>query len=341
MKKVVVTLIKFAIPLIVGIGLFHFLFKNIDMEMVRRSLMGDVNYWWFLPVIVVSTLSHVFRAMRWNLQLRTLGINTPISVLINSIFGTYAINLVFPRLGEVWRTGYIANRQKASIAQVFGSMVSDRLSDTCTVIVLILLTFSLERAAFGEFLDTYPEIKASLQAFITSPITWLVVVGIIALNVVLFRSKTQNPVVNYVRNTVKSLWDGFNSIAKMKGKWKFLLFTVLIWSCYYLQLVFSAQAFTFTSHLGLLPILVLFILSSIGMGVPTNGGLGAWHIAMIFGLSLYGVGQFTPPNFDVQASAFAMLVWGFEMLIYVCLGLYAMVAIAIDDRKRMKSKTTN
>ena len=41
-----------------------------------------------------------------------------------SIFGTYAVNLVFPRLGEVWRTGYIAQRQKAPFTTVFGSMVA-------------------------------------------------------------------------------------------------------------------------------------------------------------------------------------------------------------------------
>ena len=61
-------------------------------------------------------------------------------VLINAIFGTYAMNLLFPRLGEVWRCGYVAQREKASFTKVLGSMVSDRLSDT---IMLAMLTFAV------------------------------------------------------------------------------------------------------------------------------------------------------------------------------------------------------
>ena len=85
-------------------------------------------------------------------------------------------------------------------------------------------------------------------------------------------------------------------------------------------------------------ILVLFVLSSISMGIPTNGGLGAWHIAIIFGLSLYGVGanfSATGP-FDAQASTFAMVVWGSQTLLLIALGIYSFIYMEID-RRRIKS----
>jgi len=75
------------------------------------------------------------------------------------------------------------------------------------------------------------------------------------------------------------------------------------------------------------------------MGIPTNGGLGSWHVAIIFGLSLYGVGAFTPPNFDTQASAFAMMVWGFQTLILIVLGVYAFAMMAVDRRRIASGKT--
>ena len=83
----------------------------------------------------------------------------------------------------------------------------------------------------------------------------------------------------------------------------------------------------------------MFVLSSIGMGVPTNGGLGAWHVAIIFGLSLYGVGVFSPSNFDPRASAFAMLVWGFQTFLLILLAIYAFTSMAIDRRNIEKGKT--
>ena len=89
-------------------------------------------------------------------------------------------------------------------------------------------------------------------------------------------------------------------------------------------------ALDFTRDLGILCALVCFVLSSISMGIPTNGGLGAWHIAVIFGLSLYGVGKFSFNSPDPEASAFAMLVWGAQTLLLVALGIYTYLYILFD-----------
>ncbi|MBQ0069800.1 MAG: flippase-like domain-containing protein [Bacteroidales bacterium] len=333
MKKVLSIILKYGVPVIIGVGLIYFLYKNVDLEAMKATLASDVNYWWFVPVICVSIMSHVFRALRWRLQLRAIDVKTPLHPIVNSIFGTYAVNLVFPRLGEVWRCGYIANREKASFTQVVGSMVADRLSDTVTVLALTLFTFFLAQDAFYSFLDTYPQVKDGLVGMITSWKTWVAaVVGVTAL-VWLFTSKTENKLVLKVKDMVKNLWDGFAAIWHMEGKWWFLLYTVCIWGCYFFQLYIAAQAFSYTCDLSALAILVLFVLSSIGMGIPTNGGLGAWHMAIIFGLSLYGVGTFSASNPDTQASAFAMLVWGIQTLLLIVLGIYAFTCIALEKKK--------
>ena len=123
MKKIVSILLKYGIPVAVSVGLAYFLYTNVDIDAITTSLRQDVNYRWFLPVIVVSVMSHVFRGLRWRIQLRAVNVNAPLSAVVNSIFGTYFVNLLFPRLGEVWRCGYIANREKAPFSLVLGSMV--------------------------------------------------------------------------------------------------------------------------------------------------------------------------------------------------------------------------
>jgi uncharacterized membrane protein YbhN (UPF0104 family) len=125
----------------------------------------------------------------------------------------------------------------------------------------------------------------------------------------------------------------------MKGKWTFILYTLLIWGCYFIQLYLAKYAFTFTQDLSIVAMLVLFVLSSIGMGVPTNGGLGAYHVAIIFGLSLYGVGTFDTSNFDPQASAFAMLEWGLQTVMLVILGIYTAIYVAVDKHRITAGKT--
>lgn len=332
-------ILTYLIPLIIGIGLFYFLWTNVDSKQLFDCMRYDVNYWWFVLIAFISIWSHVFRALRWRLQLRAIGVDAPLHALICSIFGTYAVNLIFPRLGEVWRCGYIANRQKASFTQVVGSMVADRVSDTVTVLILTVFTFFIAQDAFYSFLDTYPQIKDKLWHLLTSPITWTVCVTGIIFAIWLFRSHSQNKFISKIRTMAINLWQGFFAITKMKGKWSFLLYTVLIWGCYFVQLYLAKYAFTFTHDLTVVAILVLFVLSSFGMGIPTNGGLGSYHVAIIFGLSLYGIGTFDTSNFDPQASAFAMLEWGLQTVMLVILGIYTAIYVAIDRNRIATGKT--
>ena len=339
MKKAISYLIKYGIPLAIGVGLMYFLYKNVDVKSMMETLKTDVNYWWFIPIGIVSLLSHVFRALRWRLQLNAIDVKPSFSAVLNSIFGTYAVNLAFPRLGEVWRCGYIANRQKASVTQVMGSMVADRLTDTVTVLALTFVTFLLAQGAFGKFFDAYPQMKENFMNIASDARIWFgTTILIIALGWLLVM-KTENKIIKKIQLMARNLWDGFAAITRMDGKWWFLLLTVLIWGCYFLQLYLATKAFTFTNGLSVLAVLVMFVLSSIGMGVPTNGGLGAWHVAIIFGLSLYGVGVFATNNFDPRASAFAMLVWGFQTLLLIVLGIYAFTSMAIDRRRIETGKT--
>ncbi len=54
-------------------------------------------------------------------------------------------------------------------------------------------------------------------------------------------------------------------------------------------------------------------------------------MAIIFGLSLYGVGTMTG-GYDAQASAFAWLVWCAQTLLLIVLGIYAFVSIALERK---------
>lgn len=330
-KRIVSALIKYGIPLLVSVGLAWFLYTNVDLAAIRTSLQQDVNYWWFVPVIVVSVFSHVFRGLRWRLQLRAIGVHAPLMAIVNSVFGTYFVNLLFPRLGEVWRAGYVARREQAPFAKVLGSLVGDRLSDTVAVAVLTLLAFVLSRDAFTAFF-AQKDSGAGAGGWVLAATGAAFVLGIAAL-VWLYRSKSTNRVIAGLRGIVANLWDGLASIARMEGKWMFLLYTVLIWGCYFSQLYLAAKAFTFTEGLDAVAVLVLFVLSSIGMAVPSNGGLGPWQFAIIFGLSLYGVGAFPPSTpYDPQASAFAWLVWGIQQLLLIVLGIWAFAWIALEKK---------
>ncbi len=336
-KSIVGAVLKYVVPLVITVGLCYMLFSKVDFREMVEIIKRDCDFWWIGLALFISIFSHVFRAMRWRIQLEALNIPTPLAPLVYSIFGTYAVNLVFPRLGEVWRTGYIAQRQRASFTTVFGSMVADRLADTVTVALLTLVTFLLASGAFIDYVKTNPAAYEGLMALATSPWLWLAVAVAIAAVWWLFAVKRENKLVKRVLATVKNLWDGFAVVAKMDGKGRWLFLTFMIWDCYFTQLYVAFFAFPFTAEVvaehGALAVLVCFALSSIAMGVPSNGGIGPWQYAIIFGLAIYMPEGADKELFTANSTAFANLVLGAQTCLLIVLGLWTFVYIALSKKR--------
>lgn len=327
-KKIISYAVKYLLPLALTILLVWYMFSKVDFRHMMEIIRHGVDYWWILLAMGISVFSHIFRAMRWRIQLRALGLRPPLMALSCSIFGCYALNLVFPRLGEVWRCTYISRREKASFTTVLGSMVADRLADTLTVLTLVLVTFLVAAGALNSFLSKYP-VGRDLLNLIGSVWFWVVIaVGCVAVWLV-FRFGRNTKPVQKVIGMLKELWQGFAVVTRMPGKWNFLLLTLCIWGCYFLQLYVAFFAFGFTRELcsqpelgfGLVPCLVAFVLSSIGMAIPSNGGLGPWNIAVMFGLAIYGIS-------DAQGTAFSMLQWSGQTVMLILLGIFTMIYIA-------------
>lgn len=330
-------IMKYLVPLFFTVGLCWGLFHSINFSEMMEIIKTQCDFRWMILVICISLASHVFRAMRWSIQLTALGIKTPLYVLIYSIFGTYAVNFVLPRLGEVWRTSYVATRQDAPFATVFGSMVADRLSDTVTVLLLFLLTFVLASSTLLGYLQENPATYNAVAGLVTSPWLWLFAGVCVAGGIWFFtRKPVEGSLVWKVRKFFKGLWDGFAVIAKMPGKGRWLLLTFAIWGCYYMQMYFAFYAFPFTAELlhthGALAVLVVFVISSISMGVPSNGGIGPWQWAVILSLGIYGIDK-------VSAGAFANLVMGTQTALIIIVGILTFIGIALDKKKIKKSRT--
>jgi hypothetical protein len=329
-RKFLGYLLKYGLPLLITVLLCRLLFKGVNFHEMMTIIREQCDFRWIGLAMVVSIFSHVFRAMRWRIQLNALGVKAPLFPLTLSIFGTYAVNLVLPRLGEVWRTGYIAKRQNAPFSTVFGSMVADRLADTVTVLLLTVVTFLLATRELGTYLGSNAATYQKWIDLVQSPWLWLAIVACFAALWWFFARKTSNKFVCKIQEFAKGLWSGFAVITKMKGKGKWLLLTFAIWGCYFGQLFLQFFAFDFTadivSNYGVLAVLVTFVLSSISMGVPSNGGIGPWQWSVIFALALYGLAK-------EPATAFANLVMGCQTLLLIALGIFTFVCIAIQNKK--------
>lgn len=335
-KKWLGFFLRYILPVAFTVLLLVYLFNIVDFGQMVDLLKNGVDYWWILLAMGISIFSHIFRALRWQLQLNALDVKPPFLALCCSIFGCYALNLVFPRLGEVWRCTYVATYKKNSFSQVLGSMVGDRVADVPLVILLFVFTLIVASGAITSFLDKYP-VGMDFVNLISQFWFWAAVTGGILLagaGIWLLRRHT---FMLKIKDTLLNVWRGLIVIGKMPHKWKFIIFTLCLWGCYYIQLYVAFYAFPFTKELchtpglagGLTPCLVAFVLCSISMVIPSNGGLGPWNLAVMFALAVYGVS-------DAEGTAFSIVQWTGNTIMLILLGIFTMVYISLSSKPKTK-----
>ena len=325
--------LQYIIPVLLSVLLIWYLFRKVDFRQTMEIVGHGVDYWWILAAMGISVFSHIFRAMRWSLQLEALRVRSTLMELTCAVFGCYALNLLLPRLGELWRCTFVAKRSDAKFTTVAGSMVADRMADSLMVLALIMLTAVLAAPALTAFMAKYP-VGERLLRLLYSPVAWGVALGVSGAVLLLLHRYRKSAIVGRLRQWTVEIWRGFAVTATMPGRWRFLLLTIAIWGCYFIQLYVAFYAFSFTKELclrpglafGLLPCLVAFVLSSIGMAIPSNGGLGPWNIAIMFGLAVYGVE-------DVEGAAFSILQWSGQTVMLIILGIFTAVWIGATSSR--------
>ena len=95
----------------------------------------------------------------------------------------------------------------------------------------------------------------------------------------------------------------------------FVLYTLLIWLCYFYHFYITFYCFQFTEHLSFFAGMVMFVGGTFAVIVPTPNGAGPWHFAVITMMMLYGVNA-------TDAGVFALIVHGIQTLLVIVLGIY-------------------
>lgn len=323
-------------PIVITVGLCYLLVREMDLQQMWHTICTQCDFRWIGVNILLLIGAMWARAARWQLQLRALGIKASLWTLTLSVFGTYAVNMVFPRLGEVWRTGFVADRQKAPFTTVFGSMVADRLSDTVIVGLISLSAFILAGPQLMAYLGQNPGLTDSITSLLCSPLLWGAILTTIAIVTWLFVKYPGNRVVTTCRKLCHGLWTGFAVIARMRGKGLWIFYTFILWACYFIGLACAFMSFPLVAEViarhGLTALLICFVLTSLSMLVPSNGGIGPWQWAMIFGLSLYS-GSIPGLTREYMAS-FANLALGVQAVTSITLGLFTFAWIALNKSSK-------
>ncbi len=324
-KNILRTTLKIILPLVFGCLLLWFLYREMDITEIWRVVKEGVRYDIILFSLLFGLGANVVRGLRWGLLISSLGERFKISNAVNAVLGNYAVNLVLPRVGEVWRCGMVAKYDKISFTKLLGTLLIDRVSDTIMVGMITLMIFIFNFDFFISFFAKNPALLNGFRSMLNS--MWIYAVGIIFIAGIwfIFRYMSNFTLVQKAKGMLRNVWAGMKSVWLMDRKGLFLLETLMIWAGYFCYFYITFYAFDFTRDLGISVGLIAFTMSSIGVAVPVQGGIGPWHFMVIATLVCFGVNE-------NDAAAFALVVHTVQTVWTGLCGLFGIVALPFTNR---------
>lgn len=326
MKKISAKFVKIVLPLLLSGAILYWMYRDFDFHSISDVLFHKMNWIWMLLSFPFGILAQAFRGWRWRQTLEPIGETPRNSTAVNSIFLSYAVSLVVPRMGEFARCGVLKHYDDISFPKAIGTVVTERAIDSLLVLLIALLTFLSQIPIFTRFFaKTGTRIDTLFMSF--SLTGWLVTALCgIAVFVLLYYLLRRLSFINKVKGTLKGIWQGVSSLKDVRNIPLFLFYTLAIWVSYFLHYYLTFFCFSATSSLSLSCALVTFIVGSIAVIVPTPNGAGPWHFAVKTMLILYGVGE-------TDALYFVLIVHTVQTFLVILLGLYAWIALAFTKRR--------
>ncbi len=333
LKKRLTQVVQYLFFLGIGVLLLWLSVRHIDLSQLWEDIL-EADYGWLFLSLVFALLSHMARALRWNLLINSLGYKTRFWSTFFSVMIGYLANTAVPRMGEIVRCGTLSKKEKIPFNALFGTVISERFFDLIILALIIFFIMIFQLKLVGSFLHKiFDPIVASLFSNMVNLIIFALAILVffsgLLWGIWLLRHKIKAfPFYGNIRNFLKGLWDGIKTIAKLRQKGLFLVYTFVIWLFYAVMTYLPFKMLAESSHLTFVDGVTVMALASLGIVAPVPGGIGTYHyIVKVILTEIYGVQ-------DVAAMSYAAIVHAGQTLFNVIVGAASYFLIGILARKQ-------
>lgn len=327
MKQRIISAIKYILLFAAAIVLLWFSFREVKWSDFTGGLKS-ANYTLIAISMVVSIAAFWLRALRWRMIMLPLNSGVKRRDAWDGINIGYITNFAVPRAGEFARCGVITRKTGLSFEKAAGTVVLERSVDLLSLAVLSTAIFVLQWSRFGNFIDN--QIFSAFGDRFSGglgvvAVTIFAAFAIFFYIVYLFRKK--HPVFRKIADIVKGVLAGIVSGFRMKQKWLFIIYTLLIWICYWLMSYTTILAFPLVDGLGASDALFLMVIGGFGWAIPVQGGIGAYHFIISLALAtIYGIDQTT-------GVVFATISHGSQALTMIACGAVSLISFSFFKSK--------
>lgn len=307
------------IPLLLGFGLIYYQYTSLSVEELNKIkfCFQKANYFYIYLSLIISLFGYWARAYRWKYSLQHLGYQTNFKNDFMSVCVSYFMNLTIPRSGEITRAALLKKYENVPFDKGFGTIVAERIVDLILFLLFVGLAFVLQFEKLYHFIKE----KIAFEKIIFFGIIGLFL-GIVFLLIWIY---AEWKIIKKIKNKFSGLIEGMLSIVMMKDKWKYIFLSFLIWFSYLLMFYIPIYALPETENIGFNIVIMGFIFGSLAVGF-TNGGLGAYPLAIAMIFSLYGIS-------NEIGTAFGWLAWTSQTILTIILGLLSYVFLPLYNKK--------
>ena len=319
-------IIKYTLSFLLAGVLVWFAFRGIDWTAFLAGL--KLTRWLYVVLFCVMAVAAIaLRMLRWQAMIAPVMPEVTCRRTWDAANIGNLINVVLPGAGEFVRCGIVAGKKEKGgqvYEKVLGTIVMERIWDFLAVGVLFALSLALKWDRFGTFF--IEQIAAPLKGGLQLNLWYVLLLAVALLSCTLglvYRYRNRNRFCGRIAAGVKGLLQGFTSFLRMKRKFLFLLYTVLIWLIYVLMSFVVLKAIPGLDALSFTDALFLSAVGNIASVVPVPGGIGAYHY--LLALSLSSLYAFSWES-DIL---FATLSHETHALVVIALGLVSYAATAV------------
>lgn len=301
----------------------YWVFHKVDFEVILEEIKKS-SILFVVLALIAGVLSHLARALRWNLLLKPMGYKASVANSFHAVILGYLVNLGTARLGEITRPAVLSKLEGIPFNKLVGTIVTERIID---LIITLLITVSIIAIQFDkikEFLtDTLNKFDSS-SIVVFSLLGIAMLLGILAIR---YRKRLYDlPILNRFKSFIEGMVEGLMSIFKMEQRGLFIFYSLFIWLMYLMMPYFILYALPGTSSLGMGAAITVLFFGTAAMIIPVPGGIGPFEILVPAALALYGIAEQT-------AKAYALLTHSIQILVVVGVGIISIIYFVVKQRK--------
>ena len=274
--------LRILIPIVLGIFFIYITYKLTSQaeRLLIWNYIKSAQIQYVVGAMLFGASADVIRGLRWQLLSKAIGYSSGRINSIASVFMCYTSNMAIPRSGEIIRATALSEYNKIPIGKTFGTIAAERVIDISISILILFLVWTLQ---YDVILESF--FNEDYLMFIDNNF-WLIFSTVNIFIAIIFILITR---VKKIKRFFKSVLEGFLSLTKLKKKlFPFILFSLLIWTCYVLAFFTIKFSVTELSVIDSSLIFPAFVVGVFSISL-SNHGLGVYPLAIALFLSNFGI----------------------------------------------------